>query len=137
MPPRITDLLPFPLLALASLVSPAESACYVAAFGVVGEEDGWVACSGTASSAGGVESCCLRGADCGEDGICHISASANPGNNSWYVAGCTDSSYRDPTCRNDCGKSKIARMISNGHSGMHTYALCSGVHPAIHCIRDR
>ena len=101
LPVSLIPLLYFPL---------AEATCYVAAYGIVGEQPGWNACPGTASSTGGVETCCLSGSDCGEDSLCHI-ANADDPDNSWYQAGCTDSNYQDPICRNDCGESSASGKV--------------------------
>lgn len=95
-----------PILALSlslSLAPLAHATCYVAAFGLIGALEDWAACPGTAASAGGVESCCMSTQDCGEDGICRIPASENPGDNEWYQSGCTDKSFDDALCRNTCG----------------------------------
>ena len=79
--------LPVSLLALLSITRLVSADCYVAAYNLVGKQSGWVACPGTASSPGGAETCCIPGSECGEDSICHVPASQNPGSDAWYVAG--------------------------------------------------
>lgn len=90
-------------VALLAITPLAKATCYVAAYGLIEEEDGWKACPGTASKAGGIETCCMPGSECGEDSLCRVPDSDNPGNNAWYQAGCTDSTYTDSVCRNSCG----------------------------------
>lgn len=100
MSPQSLTKLPISLLALLSLTSFVHGDCYVAAYGLVAKQDGYSACPGTATSPGGVETCCIPGSECGEDSICR---SPNGGNNEWYVSGCTDPNYNDPLCTKNCG----------------------------------
>lgn len=97
-------LLPTSLLTLLLTFAPlrTHASCYVAAYGVIGEQ-GWDACPGTAVS-GGIETCCLPGSQCGEDSLCRVPASENPGTNAYYLAGCTDSTYSNSVCNKACGE---------------------------------
>lgn len=104
MPLPGMNVLPFSLLALFVLVSLTEGTCYIAAYGLIGKQDGWVSCPGTASSLGGVETCCLPGSECGQDSLCHVPDSADSGSNEWYLGGCTDPNYSDDICKKDCGR---------------------------------
>ena len=89
-----------PLLSFLSLTPLVRSECYIAAYGLVGKQDGWSACPGTALS-GGIETCCMPGSECGEDSICRVPGG---GSNEWYVAGCTDPNYSASVCNKACGK---------------------------------
>lgn len=42
---------------------------------IISEPSGWFACNNTDTEAGGAQLCCLNGAYCGEDSICHTSDS--------------------------------------------------------------
>jgi len=114
---RSTSLVPFSKMAswkgvsgfvvLLTLLSPSRAqdsgTCFTNAFGVVAEQVGWVICPGSANQAG-IQTCCASASDCGEDSLCHVAPSKDPGANNWYLSGCTDQSFQDSSCRTDCGK---------------------------------
>lgn len=90
----------------------SQQICYTRALNtIVNERTGWFVCGDTAISAGGAETCCLPGSRCGSDSLCHKPASENPGNNSWYIARCTDGTYQDPVCRLSC--SELSALVAS------------------------
>ena len=90
------------IYALLFLFSQSWATCYWRSLNNVGTPTGWFPCPNTEKSPGGAELCCLNGAQCGEDSICHIQSSG--GGSGWFVGGCTDGNYADPVCRTSCSK---------------------------------
>lgn len=54
-------------------------------------------------SSTGFVSCCFEGHLCGLDGFCHFS-SMLVGTSGYYLGGCTDPTYNDPSCVSQCGR---------------------------------
>jgi len=88
--------------ALLFLFSQSWATCYWRSSSNVGTPTGWFPCPNTEKTPGGAELCCLNGAQCGEDSICHTQGS--DGGSGWFVGGCTDGNYADPVCRTSCSK---------------------------------
>ena len=79
--------------------------CYWKATDQARKDGNWFSCgTNTAQKSGGAELCCMTGSECGEDSICRASSNGTAGSE-WYVGGCTDSTYNDPACRDDCSVS--------------------------------
>ena len=57
---------------------------------------------GMPSSTGFVQ-CCSNGDTCGADGFCHFTQPLN-GSSGYYLGGCTDPTFRDSSCPQQCSK---------------------------------
>ncbi|KAK4543676.1 hypothetical protein LTR36_005321 [Oleoguttula mirabilis] len=100
-PPSLLATFSLPLAALFfclgdMVVADTADNCYWRGNNTINAEPGWFACTNTQVNPGGAQLCCIDGAQCGEDSICH---SVTGG---WYVGGCTDATYGDPVCRTSC-----------------------------------
>lgn len=100
----------------------AQDQCYYAAGKAA--LDQYIPCGGGS----GVSACCLAGDFCLQDGACY-----SPSTQMTYIAGCTDSTYSDSTCKggsDTCGKGKQksppipgTRLIPSRHAIPRSRAL--------------
>ena len=56
-----------------------------------------------APNVAGFVACCVRGDVCGADGFCHFTHPQS-GTSGYYLASCTDPTYRDSSCPTRCSK---------------------------------
>ncbi|WPG97802.1 Hypothetical protein R9X50_00058300 [Acrodontium crateriforme] len=99
--------------------------CYTRVLGtIVNQKDGWISCTGTNTTDGGAQSCCQRGSECGPDGICYTPVSIDIPNGSWYIAGCTDGTYKDSVCRVDC--TNYLTTFIQWNTSTNVWGCCGG-----------
>lgn len=102
--------------ALLFLFSQSWATCYWRSSNKVGTPTDWSPCPNTEKSPGGAELCCINGAQCGEDSICHTQGS--DGGSGWFVGGCTDGNYADPVCRTSCTGDAATWIQYNNTEGL-------------------
>nr|POE90056.1 hypothetical protein CFP56_20523 [Quercus suber] len=90
------------------------SVCYMISENYVTSSNQYLPC-GNPSSAGG-QSCCFAGDYCMQDNICYYTNPVVNGTG-YYMAGCTDSTWGDPGCPQQCSKQAdkhyMARTFTN------------------------
>ncbi|CAK4031565.1 Hypothetical predicted protein [Lecanosticta acicola] len=89
-------------IAVTTAQTPDNQCFWKNSAGIVSEStQGWHVCNNTKTTATGASLCCLNGAQCGEDSICHFPGGSQ-GGTGWFLGGCTDGSYNDPICAKAC-----------------------------------
>ena len=81
--------------------------CYTIGMDFVTSSNQYFPCgSGSSNSTSGRsahQSCCYGGDICMADGICHYTHTVTNGTG-YYMAGCTDPTWNDPSCPKACSK---------------------------------
>ena len=68
------------------------------------------------NSTSGVQLCCVAGDACGANSVCkfyHSEAFRSGDGSGFYLGGCTDHTFKDPLCRNDC-QNRGSRLPTEG-----------------------
>ena len=105
------------LLLVLAQGAAAASECYCKNTGEVDQCGGSTYACG--ADTGSVQSCCVLGDICLDDGFCQFSH-ALQGTSGYYLSGCTDPTFQDPKCLGQCGK---WRLVTPYRIGLQMYTL--------------
>lgn len=75
--------------------------CYAVNGNIIKPEPLLLPCGGSSTNN---TFCCVQGHICTEDAICRFTETlADTSTSGYYVGGCTDETFSDPTCSKACG----------------------------------
>ena len=88
------------------LVSAQNDECYWRSNNTIIPEPGWFVCQNTEQTSGGARLCCFGDSECGEDSLCRMNGASGY---TYFVGGCTDSTYNDTICSKSCSSKYLPK----------------------------
>ena len=87
--------------------------CYLVSNEYVFSTNQYFPCGNSDITGASAQSCCNAEDYCMEDSICHYTRGGVTNGTGYYMAGCTDPTWKDPACPKQCSKSKSPRCIDH------------------------
>ena len=84
--------------------------CYLVSHGYVSSTNQYFPCGSSVITGASAQACCNAEDYCMDDGICHYTRGGVTNGTGYYMAGCTDPTWKDPACPKQCSKSNRSRM---------------------------
>ncbi|KAK3711890.1 hypothetical protein LTR37_009408 [Vermiconidia calcicola] len=82
--------------------APQSLVCHTVGYDFVTSSNQYFPCGTSEVNGAEAQTCCYGGDFCMEDGICHYTHSGVTNGTGYYMAGCTDPTWKDPACPKPC-----------------------------------
>ncbi|KAH9829774.1 hypothetical protein Tdes44962_MAKER02252 [Teratosphaeria destructans] len=112
-------------------MSSEDMVCFTIGLNYVTSSNQYFPCGASNATDAQAQSCCYAGDVCMEDSICHYTHGGVTNGTGYYMAGCTDSSWKDPACPKQCTSEYGADIVYDSTSGH--WDCCRSTEDSLNC----